>query len=365
MMDIGLSGEDDVSHEPSNRFERYLEECRTLVLDEIRRVVPRDGRYRPVLYDLVLDYPLRRAKALRPALSIAACRALGGHLESILASAAALEMYHNAFLIHDDVEDGSEDRRDAPTLHRMHGVPIAVNVGDALLALTLRPLLDNVRLLGLGKALRILDVVARMAQESAEGQALELDWIRRGTWQLDDVDYVRMVYKKTSWYTFVTPLLVAGIVAGSDARGLAALRRFGGLLGIAFQMQDDLLNVTAERHRYGKEIAGDLWEGKHTLILLHALRTADPDSRALAVEAIRKPRWSVSGANTDVKTADDVAFLRSLIDRTGAVEHARAVARRWADRARRSFDVLAATVEPSVHRAFLESLVDYVVDRDR
>jgi geranylgeranyl diphosphate synthase type II len=204
-----------------------------------------------------------------------------------------------------------------------------------------------------------------MAQESAEGQALELDWIRRGTWQLDDVDYVRMVYKKTSWYTFVTPLLVAGIVAGSDARGLAALRRFGGLLGIAFQMQDDLLNVTAERHKYGKEIAGDLWEGKHTLILLHALRTADPDSRALAVEVIRKPRWSVSGANTDVKTADDVAFLRSLIDRTGAVEHARAVARRWADRARRSFDVLAATVEPSVHRAFLESLVDYVVDRDR
>lgn len=365
MMGIGASGETYERDAPADRFERYLDECRTLVLEEIRRVVPRDGRYRPVLYDLVLDYPLRRAKALRPALCIAACRALGGHLESVLASAAALEMYHNAFLIHDDVEDGSEERRDAPTLHRTHGVPIAVNVGDALLALTLRPLLDNVRRLGLGKALRILDVVARMAQESAEGQALELDWIRRGTWSLDDADYVRMVYKKTSWYTFVTPLLIAGIVAGVDAASLATLRRFGGLLGIAFQMQDDLLNVTAERGKYGKEIGGDLWEGKHTLILLHALRTGDAESRARALAVLGKPRSSVPGGGGDAKTVDDVAFLLALIDRTGAVEHARAVARRWAHRARRSFDVLASTVEPSVHRGFLESLVDYVVDRDR
>ena len=86
-----------------------------------------------MLFNLMLDYPLRDAKALRPALCIATCRALGGQLEEVLPSAAVLEFFHNAFLIHDDIEDQSELRRGAPTLHYAHGVPIAVNVGDAML----------------------------------------------------------------------------------------------------------------------------------------------------------------------------------------------------------------------------------------
>ena len=90
---------------------RYLEECRELVLDEIRDIVPADTRESGQLYELMLDYPLRAAKALRPALCVATCRALGGQLQSVLRSAAVLELYHNAFLIHDDVEDNSEMRR--------------------------------------------------------------------------------------------------------------------------------------------------------------------------------------------------------------------------------------------------------------
>src|SRR5436190_1626412 len=87
-----------------SQLDRYLGVCRRLVLDEIRTIVPRDARCGPILYDLMLDYPLRSAKAVRPALCIATCRALGGRLESVLRSAAVLEFYHNAFLIHDDVE---------------------------------------------------------------------------------------------------------------------------------------------------------------------------------------------------------------------------------------------------------------------
>jgi geranylgeranyl diphosphate synthase type II len=88
----------------------------------------------------MLDYPLREAKALRPAMCIATCRALGGSTEGVLQSATVLELYHNAFLIHDDVEDESEKRRDGTTLHRAHGVPVAINVGDGMLALALEPL---------------------------------------------------------------------------------------------------------------------------------------------------------------------------------------------------------------------------------
>src|SRR5262245_6124293 len=160
----------------------YLDECRGLVQEEIRRIVPADRRRGAVLYELIFDYPLRDAKGLRPSLCIATCRALGGKLEAVLRSAAVLELYHNAFLIHDDIEDESLMRRGGPTLHRVHGVPIAVNVGDAMLALSLQPLLDNIGVIGLGPSLRVLSAVARMTRESGEGQALELSWVRRGAW---------------------------------------------------------------------------------------------------------------------------------------------------------------------------------------
>jgi geranylgeranyl diphosphate synthase type II len=204
----------------------YMDECRELVVAEIRDILPKTDRYRSVLYDLILDYPLREAKAIRPSLCVATCRGLGGRMEAVLRSAAVLEFYHNAFLVHDDVEDGSEFRRDLPTLHRTHGVPIAVNVGDAMLALALEPLLENMASLGLGKAIRVLQLVGRMARETAEGQALELGWIRTREWTLTDTDYLRMVYKKTSWYTFVAPMLAGAIVAGAEPACLLALRKF-------------------------------------------------------------------------------------------------------------------------------------------
>lgn len=386
-----------------NALDAYLTECRQLTLREIREIIPKAERYRSILYDLMLDYPLRTAKALRPALCIATCRALGGPLEAVLRSAATLELYHNAFLIHDDVEDGSESRRDRPTLHWTHGVPIAVNVGDAMLALALQPLLDNMRLIGMGKALRILQAIARMARESAEGQAIELHWIRSGEWQLTDTDYARMVYKKTSWYSFITPMLIGGIIAGAPAERLTALRKFAALLGIAFQIQDDVLNLTAEGTGYGKEAAGDLWEGKHTLILTHALRAASSSERARALAILRKPRPSEDdkrhrlrvgpvltqieqfhqrgeiGATAqralldalgqcetaaDAKTPEEVACLRALIDHARSIDYARGVARRFAHRA----DALlsqATWLAPSVHREVLSALVAFVVNRDR
>ena len=97
-------------------------------------------------------------------------------------------------------------RRGLPTLQRQHGVPIAVNVGDAMLALTLRPLLENIGVVGLGPALRILEAVSIMVQESVHGQAVELDWVRRSIWEVEEDDYVRMVVLKTGWYSFITPM---------------------------------------------------------------------------------------------------------------------------------------------------------------
>jgi geranylgeranyl diphosphate synthase type II len=353
-----------------DEFERYLAACRETVLEEIRSFLPANPRYREILYDLMLEYPLRNAKALRPAICIATCRAFGGSLEAVGRSAATLEFYHNAFLIHDDVEDGSEKRRDGPALHRMVGAPIAINVGDAMLALALDPLLDNVRLLGLGKALRIFRTVAGMARESAEGQAIELSWLRDGRWDQRDSDYLRMVHKKTSVYTFLTPVTVGAIAADCPPSVLHRLRLFATSLGLAFQIQDDILNVTGDERTYGKEAEGDLWEGKRTLVLLHAIRCASEVEQRQAAAILAKPRRPAdrsAGAEAPGrwKTGADVQFLASLIARHQSVAYARRVATRRAERASKTLRSIAAGVPSSPHLRFLERLTGYVATRER
>jgi geranylgeranyl diphosphate synthase, type II len=373
----------------------YMDDCRRLVTDEIRRLFDHRLERHEVLYDLILDYPLRDGKALRPTLSIAMCRARGGEVEAVLPTAATLELYHNAFLVHDDIEDDSLMRRGRPTLHVDHGIPIAVNVGDAMLCLSLQPLLDNVEVVGLGPALRILEAVARMTRESVEGQAVELDWIRHNRCDLSDDHYFDMVVQKTGWYSFIVPMQVAAIAAGASNDEVDDLVAFGHDLSIAFQITDDLLNVRADPEEYGKEIGGDLWEGKRTLILLHALRTASPADTERAVGILAKGRppseevtrmqnvladLELSGALTAAgrsrlddavwggrsasKSMTDVQWLFELLERQRSIEYAGGVAR---DYARAAAAQLARLdwLPPSSHRAVLEGLVDYVHERTR
>jgi len=387
---------------PELRTDLYLDDCLKLTLSEVRRFVPSDGRHTAGLYDLMLDYPMRPAKGLRPALCIGTCMALGGHLDAVLPSAAAFELFHNAFLVHDDVEDGSLLRRHAPTLPVLHGIPTAVNVGDGMLALALEPLLDNVRALGLGRALRVLRLFARMARESVEGQMLELHWTRHRRWDVTDREYLRMVHKKTGWYSFIAPVQVGAIAAGADVRTASLLGRFALLLGIAFQIQDDLLSLEGDERDVGKDELGDLWEGKYTLALLHALRSLPPDEQRRAQDILSRPRPPTAERDRDdalgaallakleaaavpltaaertllrgaldsdatTKSLEDVEWLHARVVGRGSASlaHARRIARDHAARAQHVLDHGLSIVPDSVHRQFLRSLVSFVVDRTR
>src|SRR5438552_4094918 len=231
------------------------------------------------LYSLVADYPRRGGRMLRPSLCIATARAFGAELEDAVHAAVALELLHNAFLVHDDVEDESDERRGRPTMHVLHGVPVAVNVGDALTLLGLRALIDNRGRLGPRLAVRILEEAERMAREAIEGQAIELGWRRDNALRLSDSDYLEMVLKKTCWYTTIYPSRVGALIGTRSDRDLDRFIRFGFFLGAAFQTQDDLLNLEGDRARYGKELDGDIWEGKRTLMLISLLRDATPAER--------------------------------------------------------------------------------------
>jgi geranylgeranyl diphosphate synthase, type II len=341
---------------------RVLEESRSAVRAELVQAFQRrrETGYGP-LYDLLEDYPFREGKGLRPAICLAACRAAGGRTEQGITTAAALELFHNAFLVHDDVEDGSEFRRGRITLLRSHGVPIAVNVGDATNVLALGMLLGNTERVGVRKTMLVLREVERMARESAEGQAIELGWIREGRFDLEDRDYVRMAYKKTCWYTVIAPLrlgVICGSPPGPDApldAELAPLIELGHLAGIAFQISDDLLNLEADEALYGKETSGDLWEGKRTVMMIHFVRTARGRVRARALRILAKPRTE--------KERAEVAWLLDSMRRAGSLTHGRRMAAAYSARALEFDRRMPAILHDSDDRRFLSEMLRYVIDR--
>ena len=342
--------------------DRVLARARADVLAELERLFERRRRtgYGP-LYDLLADYPFREGKGLRPAICLAACRAAGGRTEQALLSATAIELFHNAFLVHDDVEDGSEFRRGRVTLFKEHGAPVAINVGDATNVLALDLLLANTTEIGVRKALLVLREVERMARESAEGQAIELGWIRAHEFSLGDRDYVRMAYKKTCWYTVIAPLRV-GVICGSKPGPLAPLEEelaplgeIGFLAGIAFQIHDDLLNLEADEQLYGKERSGDLWEGKRTVMLLHFMRTAKGATRTRALKLLETPRPR--------KRPADIAWLLDAMTAAGSLEHGRRLALEYSERALATDAAGVPALEENEDRRFLRAMLRYVIER--
>jgi len=306
------------------------------------------------LYDLLADYPQRGGKMMRSSLCIATARAFGAPAEQALQSAVAIEMLHNALLVHDDIQDGSEQRRAAPTLHALHGVPLALNAGDALGLLSLRPLVANIELVGSRVALRIVEETERMAWESAEGQAMELGWRRDNSNDLTDADYLTMVLKKTCWLATIHPSRVGALIGSRGRAPLEPFIRFGFFLGAAFQIQDDLLNLVADPS-YGKELNGDLVEGKRTLMLNHVLRQATPAQRTRLARILDPSRQPPH--------AGQVTWLRGLMDNYGSVEHARGIAHGLAGAALHEYMGIYDALPESRDKQFIRGLVTWVFER--
>jgi geranylgeranyl diphosphate synthase, type II len=308
------------------------------------------------LYSLVRDYPGRGGKGLRPALCMAACGAVGGSPAQAARSAAAVEMFHNGFLIHDDIEDGSLLRRGLPTLHAAHGIPLALNAGDAMFVLSMRPLMENLPDIGPGLTWLVLAEVEHMVRESVEGQAIELGWVHDNPEHLEDEDYFRMCLKKTCWYTTMHPLRIGALIGAGGSVAPDSLNSFGYFLGLAFQIQDDLLNLVGELHRYGKEIGGDVLEGKRTLALIHLQRSLPEPRRQDLTRFLAKPR--------EARDQAEMALILAEMQRLGSIDHARQVARFLAGAALAEFARVFGEKPTCPHRRFLRDLIIFMIERD-
>lgn len=316
---------------------------------ELLRSLPmgEPGRW---LYHLLPEYPLRAGKGLRPALCIATCRAFGGTIGSVLTSAAALELLHNAFLVHDDIQDGSRLRRGRPALHVLEGVPLAVNAGDALAFLAIRQLVEASLIEGPSGSM-LLRQLGEAVTETLEGQAVELGWIRDNDLSVDFEAYLRMTLKKTSWYTIIQPCRTGATVA---AAGIDVDRfiDFGYYLGAMFQIQDDLLNLVPGSGS-GEDVASDVFEAKRTLMLIHLLGSATPDQGRFLRRFL--------GQRREDRTREDARQVLAMMIGHGSIAVARACLLGMAEAAIEAFETAFGEAPDTPDKRFIRGIVPYLL----
>ena len=322
------------------------------VEDEILRlVVDRDpsthGMYEMVRYHLGLDGSGSSGKRLRPLLGLLAFASITGTWERALPGAAAVELGHNFSLIHADIEDGDRERRHRATLWAVHGIPQAINTGDAVFVLS-RIALHRLTALGFPDAtvLRLMRLFDETCLALCEGQYIDI-WTSEHDTEMTVDLYYDMIGRKTA--ALISASIEAGAVLATDDEAvITRYRQFGWALGLAFQLNDDLLGIWGREQATGKE-PSDLAKHKKTLPVIYALEHAAEEDRARLLAFYADPDPG----------PDEITEAMRIVDRTGAQDYTRTEARRWRDEAIAELDA-AGVVQPDA-REKLEQIMRSVI----
>jgi geranylgeranyl diphosphate synthase, type I len=302
---------------------------------------------RRYLYGPLAAFSDNSGKRHRPLICLLACEAVGGDPKRAWTSAAAIEHFHTAALVHDDIEDSSLTRRDEPCMHVSEGLGVAINAGDLALSLVTGTVLDDPDLEDAVK-LRVLKELVEMTTRTIEGQALDIGWARDDRFDLTVDDYLLMAMHKTAYYSGAVPLAVGAIVGSGTEAQIALLRDFGMAAGLAFQIQDDVLNLVGTKESTKKDFRSDLTEGKRTLVAIHALEHSPRGERLLEI---------LSQHTTDPAMLDEaVAIMRE----TGSIDYAQGYAEHLILDAKAR---LAAELPKSKARDLLLSMADFFISR--
>ncbi|MDO5119733.1 MAG: polyprenyl synthetase family protein [Coriobacteriales bacterium] len=302
------------------RFANYLTRMRPQIEDFLARFTPRPedmtahvaGDLSRYLYEPLARFTEGGGKRTRPVLCLLGAQAVGVDPICALSTAAAIEYFQSAALIHDDIADKSLMRRGEPCLHISDGTGIAINVGDLALVNVFAGLLVDGSLEN-DTCLRILCELTYMEQKTLEGQALDLGWVRDKRWDVTVDDYLYMATHKTAYYSAATPLACGAICANGAEEQIDALFSFGLDAGLAFQLQDDLLNLVGDPAEQGKDFRSDITEGKRTMAAVWALSHLDEGPRSELIGLL-------SAGTTN---PDDLARAVELMEAAGAIDQVR------------------------------------------
>ncbi len=302
---------------------------------------------RRYLYEPLQRFSKNAGKRHRPLICLLACEAVGGDPKRAWPAAAAIEHFHTAALVHDDIEDCSLTRRELPCMHVVEGIGLAINAGDLALSLVCGTVVHDEGLDDATK-LRVLDELVTMTTRTIEGQALDIGWARDDRYDITVEDYLVMANHKTAFYSGGIPLAIGAIIGGGTEEQIEALRSFGMAAGLAFQIQDDILNLVGTAEATRKDFRSDITEGKRTLIALHALTHSPRRERLLQI---------LSSHTAD---ADALAEAVDIIEEAGSIEYARSYARDIVVRAKAD---LERALPPTKARSLLLSMGDFFIKR--
>ncbi|MDD1754259.1 MAG: polyprenyl synthetase family protein [Methanothrix sp.] len=277
-------------------------------------------------------------KRLRPSMLLLAAEAAGGEPASLAPAAVSIELIHNFTLIHDDIMDNADVRRGRAAVHKLWGVPGAILAGDTLYS-------KAFQVLGKTPAkpeliLGAMNVLSGTCNAICEGQWLDMEFEKRD--RVSEEEYMEMIEKKTG-VLYGASASMGALLAGASDDVVRGLDEFGRLTGMGFQLQDDVLDLTAPEKILGKRRGGDLVEGKKTLIMIHAF---------------------AHGVNVDVfgrkdATPEQIEKAISVLEKSGSIEYARSRSVEMVAKGKRALDVLPE----SPAKALLLELADYMIRR--
>ena len=236
-------------------------------LEQMPYMRPPKGLYEPIAYELSLG-----GKRIRPVLMLMAYNIYKEDVERILPQAAGLETYHNHTLLHDDVMDKADMRRNKPTVHNVWNDNTAILSGDAMLILAYRLMAEGLT----DQLAEVMHIFTETTMEICEGQQWDMEFESRMDVKVDE--YIEMIRLKTS-VLLAAALKIGACLAGAPAEEAQKLYDFGVKMGLAFQLQDDWLDVYGDPKVFGKNIGGDILCNKKTYMLITALEQADEDQR--------------------------------------------------------------------------------------
>lgn len=262
-------------------------------------------------------------KRLRPLLVLLSAQVVGGKFANAYNAAAAVEMLHNFTLVHDDIMDNADKRRGRLTLHKKYDNNTAILTGDSLLSIAYEYLLKDCN----GNSKQVINAFTHGLIEVCEGQSLDTDFEQRKNVSISE--YMVMIKKKTAAMAEMC-CKIGALLGGGSKSQVNALGYYGMNLGIAFQIQDDLLDISADEKKFGKTIGGDLVEGKKTFLFLEALEKSRGEQRKKLLKVIERKGIR----RNQVKT------YKMIYEELGVLNDARKKIQYYTDKALRSINLL-------------------------
>ena len=262
-------------------------------------------------------------KRIRPLLVLLSAKAVGGKFSAAYNAAAAVEMLHNFTLVHDDIMDNADKRRGRLTLHKKYDNSTAILVGDSLLSIAYEYLLKDCN----GNSKQVISAFTNGLIEVCEGQSLDTDFEDRKNVSL--AEYLLMIKKKTAAMAEMC-CKIGALLGGGTNEQVKALGNFGLNIGIAFQIQDDLLDISADEKKFGKTIGGDLVEGKKTFLFLEALEKSTGEDRRKLLKVIERKGIRRNQINS----------YKMIYENLGVLDDARNEIKSYTRKAMKSINVL-------------------------